>query len=322
MKHHQSLRNTIAASLVRGIGPVFFKRNLKKFRELAFLGSDFDSFGPVLGARVSRADWLEHLAVADRMIERCDNLGISALSVTDQTYPTKLLELSKPPSVVFCLGNVELLKQTTVTVIGTRNPSHLGGIAAERIGKYLSSKGVSICNGLANGVDACSIAMENEYHCGTIGVLASGLDFRERKLVSKSVSDRASRVLDAGGLIISEGFPGVREDTYSIISSCRIQAGLADTMVLVQSSMSGGSRFAVSAFCALPRALVYVDPPIGERHIEEFSANLALSLDGAEGLKKFADVKDVKTFSILPVRSRADYANVFERVGQMSRAFL
>ncbi len=322
MDHHQPLRNIIAASLVRGIGPAFFKRNLEKLRELAFHGSDFDSFEPVLGARVSRVEWLEHLAVADHMIERCDNLGISALSVIDQSYPTKLLELSKPPSIVFCLGNVELLKQTIVTVIGTRNPSRLGGIAAERIGKYLNSKGVSICNGLANGVDACSIVTENEYHFGTIGVLASGLDFQERNLVSKSVSERASRVLDVGGLIISEGFPGVREDTYSVISSCRIQAGLADTMVLVQSSMSGGSRFAVSAFCALSRALVYVDPPVGERHIEEFSANLALSLDGAEGLKKFADVKEVKTSSILPVRSRADYANVFERIGQTSGAVL
>lgn len=322
MNHHHSLRNTIAASLIRGIGPAFFKKNLGKFRELAFRGSDFDSFEPVLGARASRAEWLEHLSAADRMIENCNNLGIFALSVVDQSYPSKLLELSKPPPVVFCLGNVELLKHTVMTVIGTRNPSHLGEIAAERIGKYLTSKGASICNGLANGVDACSIVTENEYHCGTIGVLASGLDFRERSLVSRSVSERASRVLDAGGLIVSETFPSVREDTYSIISSCRIQAGLADTMVLVQSSMSGGSRFAVSAFCALSRPLVYVDPPVVERDSEEFSANLALSLDGAEGLKRFAEVKDVRTSSILPVRSRADYANVFKEMDQTSQTFL
>lgn len=311
MNHQTTTRDVLALSQVQGIGPAFFAKNLGRIK-LAINDGGYDSFSDLFGDKVTKSNWQKILDEADIALERYDNLGIKALSIFDSTYPKKLLETKNPPPVLFCRGNIDLLNRKTVSVIGARKATRLGEVIAKRVGEYFAVHDVSLCNGLADGVDAASIQANG--HCieGSIGVLGSGLDLLEQKLSSKLLTEHATKVLDAGGLLVSEMIAGKKENTYSIISSCRIQAGLANALFLIQSSMRGGSRFTVAAYCGLPRLLAYIDPPEQEKDDEAFSANVTLSQDGVEGLKAFAEVKNVGLTQLFSVKSRDDYAQVLQ----------
>ena len=311
MNHQSTTRDVLALSQVHGIGPAFFAKNLGRVK-LAINDGGYDSFSDLFGDKITRSDWQNILDKTDTTLEQYENLGIKALSIFDSAYPKKLLETRKPPPVLFCRGNIELLNRKTVSVIGARKPTRLGEIIAERVGAYFAVNDVSLCNGLADGVDAASIQTKGHFIEGTIGVLGSGLDFTEQKLNSKLLAKHALKVLDAGGLLVSEMMAGKKESTYSVVSSCRIQAGLANALFLIQSSIGGGSRFAVHAYCGLPRLLAYIDPPEQEKDHEEFSANAMLSQDGLEGLKVFAEVKNVGLTKLFRVKSRDDYMHVLQ----------
>ncbi len=51
-----------------------------------------------------------------------------------------------------------------------------------------------------------------------------------------------------------------KQDRFSVIKSCRIQAGLGDGLILIQSSVDGGSRFTVKAAIELNRLLGVIYP--------------------------------------------------------------
>lgn len=314
MSDHIILRNVLALRSLRGVGPAFFKKHLPIIKEAISCADAYESLATLIKAKPSRDDWNGALEDAARTVERCHQLGIRGLSITDPDYPTKALEIAKPSPVLFVRGDTSLLKRKTVGIIGTRQPTRTGMIIASRIGAYFANNHISICNGLADGVDASSIMTGDTCHAGSVGVMGGGLDLLEQRLSSKTVTERAARLLASGGLLVSEALPGTKEDTYSIISSCRVQAALSDAMVLVQSSMTGGSRFAVAAFCGLPRVLAFIDPPEQERKDEAFSANVAMSQDQAQGLIAFADVKHVGVTELVSLKSREDYSIVLDRL--------
>lgn len=322
MSQITSVRNVLALRSLRGIGPAFFKKHLRALQGAVTHDDAYDLLITILKSKPSRQDWSEALALADKSLERCDELGIRALSILDPDYPTKVLEIGKPPSVLFLRGDISCLRRKTIGIIGTRQPTRTGGIIAARIGAYFASNYVSICNGLADGVDASSIMNGETCHAGCVGVMGGGLDLLELRLSPKTVTERAAKLLATGGLLVSEALPGAKEDTYSIISSCRVQAALSDAMVLVQSSMTGGSKFAVAAFCGLPRVLAFIDPPEQEREDEAFSANVALSREQSQGLAAFAEVKDVSATELIGLKSREDYSIVLGRLSCPQNPFI
>jgi len=74
------------------------------------------------------------------------------------------------------------------------------------------------------------------------------------QVLKQVLRENAEQVLQNNGLLISEEqYIDKKADKFSIIKSCRIQAGIPQGLLLIQSSMDGGSRFAAKAFCRLRR---------------------------------------------------------------------
>ena len=300
---------------LKGIGPGAVKKNLAKI-ESAIVASDvFEALMPVIGGRVGEGAWRAALAQADQALDRCKAVGVTAISILDRQYPKRLMELATPPPVLFCRGNLTLLSRPILGVIGARKSTHFGETVARRIGSYLSGKGTSICNGLADGIDICSVAPEGSILPHTIGLMGAGLDLVEVKLTSKRTAERARNLLEAGGLLLSELPPGAVEDQNTVIASCRLQAGMSQVLLLVQSSNDGGSRFTVKHFCNLPRQLAYVVPPAAQLSDRAFGAN-SLLLQGHNGLAEFVGLKTTESLKVnlMAIRSRDDYNSVLREL--------
>ncbi len=300
----------LALSSLKGIGPAFLKKNAYLFESLSFNATK-DNILLFLEAYKKPFPMVEidnAIRQSEKIVNACEKGRIAIISIGDVGYPPLLLELKDPPSVIYCKGNLDALKRV-VTVIGTREPNRNGEIIAERVSTFFSAKDWSICNGLADGIDGCAIKNTNGYFNGTIGVLGGGIDYVNHKTLLKNVQKNAEIVLENNGVLVSESLPDRKEDTFSVIKSCRIQAGLAHGLVLIRSSVDGGSKFTVKAFSELKRNLAFICPTKQDYMLDSYSANRLLAEKGMLGLAEITDVKSEKITinELFAIKSKDDY---------------
>lgn len=248
---------------------------------------------------------------AQEIIFSSSNCDVKILHIADEYYPHQLAELKDPPSVLFYKGNLPKTKNV-LGIIGTRDPDVTALEISKRIASYFHEKGYFISNGLALGIDEGCIKQGNGILQNVIGVVAGGLNYNENKTLLKTTALLAEQVLEAGGLLVSEFENNVKEDTFKVIKSCRLQAGLANGLILVQSKLDGGSKYTLEAFCSLNRALGIVSVP-NKHDSPLYEANNVIIRHHREGLSKMTGLKPNKiiTNKICAISSKSDYL-VFE----------
>lgn len=303
------VRNIIALSMVKGIGSAFIKRNISR------IASDIDCKSLIREYKPEQEDYIQHyLFEADKIINDCELAGIEIISILSSDYPKLLKEISDPPCVLYVKGNKNLL-QKCIAIIGTRNSSSLGNKIAEKLGSFFS-KEYSICNGLVEGIDEHSIYVNGVIIHNVIGIISGGLCYKET--CTKKHASIIDDVLNGGGLIITEYPPHVKEDKYSGSKASRIQAGLSQGLILVQSNVDGGSKYTISSFSKLGRHLGIIHfPSSKEYNNENFSANILIANKKIEGIAEMIEIKNVAKInikSITIIQSKNDYASFVKKM--------
>lgn len=159
-------------------------------------------------------------------------------------YPSQLKAIYDPPLLIFAKGNISLLKQSQIAIVGSRNATIAGREIAQSFSENLASKLV-VTSGLAIGIDAFAHQGALKAKGFTIAVVATGLDItyphRHKKLQQS--------ILANAGLVISEFIPGVTPKPGLFPKRNRIISGLSVGVLVVEASMKSGSL--VTARCAL-----------------------------------------------------------------------
>ena len=159
-------------------------------------------------------------------------------------YPQLLKEIYDPPLVLFARGNIALLLQPQVAIVGSRNASASGREVALKLAAELTQQFV-VTSGLALGIDAHAHqgALQSGGH--TIAVVATGLDMvypARHKTLQKNI-------LQSNGLIISEFAPGIPPKPGHFPKRNRIISGLSLGVLVIEASLKSGSL--ITARCAL-----------------------------------------------------------------------
>lgn len=283
---------------LKGIGAGFIKKNLSLVKQ-AHLWScsiseqSVENFLTLTSKKYSTSEIKEAVSKAEDVLAQCELNQIGFISILDKEYPQKLLEIKDPPPVLFFVGNLSLLKVDAVTIIGTRKPNENGKIIAKRVGRYFTSKGWAICNGLADGIDTYSI-LEHEEFCfaKVIGVVGSGLSTAALRSLPKQSVANIDNILHREGLVLSEMPPSKKQDTFSVVKSCRIQAGIGKGTILIQSSLDGGSKFTIKAAVDSKRPLGVIRPIKSDIDREDYAANRRIIESGVRGLGEFVELKN------------------------------
>jgi DNA processing protein len=316
MNNNNKTVGIIALSLLKGIGPAFVKKAINAY---SFNSSNhFDELKEITQANNKLFEneiLFQSIEKAKEIIAKCNSEDIAIINLLSDKYPLLLKEIKDPPPVIYCSGNLELLNKRTVCIIGTREPNENGQKISERIGAFYSDSNWNICNGLAEGIDNFSIKSNDQIHKNVIGIMAGGLNFKTAKTLLKKTAINAEKVINCGGLLISENPPDIKEDTFTVVKSCRIQAGLSNGLIIVQSTIDGGSRFTTKSFCETQRPIAVVNPFQKDIELPTYSANKEIILNGKKGLAKFAELKEDKilTSKIFIIKSKDDYS-VFENI--------
>lgn len=297
-------KHIIAATMIKGIGNAFIKKNLP----IVKTSTDLLDFLNRCNIECGAGEDIEgYMRAAELIVQDCEDNNYCVIDITSSKYPTLLIAVSDAPAVLYLKGNVSLLS-SAIAIISTRHSTSLGNRIAERLGAHFSKR-YAICNGLVEGIDEHAIYVGDRILPNVIGVISAGLNYSDTcsKVHAKIIDD----VLNAGGLIISEFPPQQKEEQFSGSKVSRIQAGLSQGLILVQSTIDGGSKYTVKAFSKLGRPLGVINFPTNEEFSSDsFSANRLIISKGDKGVAEFIGQKTVsnlKIKEIIPIDSQKDY---------------
>lgn len=174
-----------------------------------------------------------------RMIEYMAKNAIKYITIYDDIYPDKLKNIYDPPVVLFYKGNINMINNKNIAIVGARKASQYGIKTAYNISKELSDK-YTITSGLALGIDSASHKGSVNSINSTIAVIGSGLDYmypKENVVLYNQIFKK--------GLILSEYPVGVRPLPTNFPARNRIISGLSDGVIVVEASQKSGSLITV-----------------------------------------------------------------------------
>ncbi|WP_448534784.1 DNA-processing protein DprA, partial [Pseudothermotoga sp.] len=158
--------------------------------------------------------------------------------------PPLLRESSSPPAVLFCLGDEKLLKEESVSIVGTRRMTSYGKKVAHEVAFASAKSGLVVVSGLAFGIDSCAHSAALEASGKTIAVLGTGVDVpypsSNRNLYERIVQE---------GCVVSEFAMQTKAMKQNFPVRNRIIAGLSKATVVIEAPKDSGAlitaRFAV-----------------------------------------------------------------------------
>lgn len=241
--------------------------------------------------RVSEGELVDAWKQAEQQTQDSADAGVLTFSLYDDRYPARLKRISDPPAVLFVRGSADgLKKERSVAIVGTREPTPYGAKVARRCGQNAAEIGWAIVSGLAHGCDTLAHEGCLDSRGTGVAVLAHGLD----KVYPAANRQLADRLLDGGGCLVSEYPIGKAPIRAAFAERDRIQSGLSDCVVVIETDIKGGTMHTVNfsreqgrplACIAHPPEWISSDKARGNQQL--ITQNLAVALPDGDSLQKF-----------------------------------
>jgi DNA processing protein len=150
------------------------------------------------------------------------------------------LKIIKPPvKNIFYKGDINLLtgEYPRLAIVGSRRMTEYGGRVIEKWMSKIVDAGIVIVSGFMYGVD-----QKAHWECiknggKTIAVLGWGIDWK----VMDSDVEIYEKILESGGLILSEYEGDARPELWKFPQRNRIVAGISDAVLVVEGAIKSGS---------------------------------------------------------------------------------
>ncbi|MDU1911208.1 DNA-processing protein DprA [Fusobacterium sp.] len=172
----------------------------------------------------------------DKEIENLKKNKVKVLSLKNNNYPEELKNISQPPVFLYYKGDISLLKNKRIGVVGTRKATVYGKITCEKMTEELVNNEITTVSGLALGIDSICHKKTLDKSGKTIAVVGSGLDIiypKENRILWENI--------EKYGLIISEYPLGTEPIGYNFPMRNRIIVGLSRGILVIESQKKGGS---------------------------------------------------------------------------------
>ena len=206
------------------------------------------------------------------------------VTILDEDYPELLKKLADPPLVLWVNGPVEVLSETCVGVVGSRDALPASLAIARKLGRELSDAGVTVVSGLAVGVDGAAHAGALDGAGRTIGVLGSGVS----RVYPPSHRDLARRIQERGAVVTELPPDAPPLQTHFPLRN-RIISGLSRAVVVVEAGDKSGSLITARMAMQQNRSVLAVPGgPLSGRH----RGSHGLIKDGARLVETVEDILD------------------------------
>ena len=163
------------------------------------------------------------------------NIKEPYICILDKEYPNLLKNIYDPPLFIYYRGDINLLKDNLITVIGSRQITTYHKSSLIKITK--DWKNIVIVSGLALGIDSLSHEIALNKNLKTIAVLGSGLN----EVYPKKNLDLSKEIVKNDRLLISEYSKNTKPTRYTFPKRNRVLAGLSEVIVVVSGGLKSGT---------------------------------------------------------------------------------
>lgn len=159
------------------------------------------------------------------------------ITIESEKYPKQLRKIKNPPKQLYFKGNIELLNENMIAIIGSRNCSERGGNLAEKFAAELFDQGLTIVSGMAKGIDTAAHKGTLKAKGKTIAVLGSGFNH----IFPEENRELYHDIIKEGGLVISEYPPDIKPSPEKFLERNRIISGLSIGILVVEAAYRSGT---------------------------------------------------------------------------------
>jgi DNA processing protein len=180
---------------------------------------------------------------------------IKKLSVSD--FPPLLNEIPDKPSELFYAGQIPKWSENIfLTVVGSRKYTSYGKDVCINLIGALRGLPVVIVSGLALGTDALAheTALKNELT--TIAIPGSGI--HPDVIYPRTNFYLAQKILESGGMLLSEYEPHFKATLWSFPKRNRILAGISHATLLIEANEKSGTLITARLTTEYNRDLIVV----------------------------------------------------------------
>lgn len=252
----------LALRCTPGIGPKTWKKIFRQYSCAYKAFSDAASWhdkkltGPKVARAVQNEVWRED---AEAEFKASKTRKMKVLTWFDPLFPERLRNIPDPPVLLYYSGDISLLGNPGVAIVGARKCTEFGLDAAGRIGRELSQNGITVISGMACGIDRQAHLAGLEGVGSSIAVLGTGLDVR---YPASNLDLREG--LCAKGLIVTEYAPGVKPDSNNFPHRNRIISGLSLGVLVAEAANKSGSLITARLAGEQGRDVFALPGPLGQ----------------------------------------------------------
>jgi DNA processing protein len=286
----------LALMLTPSLGPARSHQLAKRFGGVANVFHATLTELEAAGLRAVAAQGIatgQSLTAAEEEMVRAASLGAEIVTLDDESYPAQLKEIYDPPPALYVRGDVAVLNEPGIAIVGTRHPTPYGLGMAERLACDLAARGLIVLSGMARGIDTAAHRGCLAAKGRTVAVFGTGIDVfyprDNRKL--------AEQLLAQGGAVVTEFAVGTFAAPQNFPIRNRIISGLAIGVLVVEAGEYSGTR--ITSRCALEQNRELFAVPGNVTNKNSWTPNTLIK----QGAKLTATWEDI--WEELPVSVRA-----------------
>ena len=175
----------------------------------------------------------------------------------DEDWPEQLNDLAAPPIGLILKGNINALHQSSLAIVGTRNPTSYGARIAGEFAAGFADREWAIVSGGAYGIDSYAHKGALIAEGVTVAVVASGIDINY-----PAGNTRLFAEICESGAMVTEFMPGHKALPNRFLTRNRLIAALSKATLVVEAAFRSGSLRTARDAAEIFRPVMAIPGPI------------------------------------------------------------
>jgi len=267
-------------SVIEG-GQIYWSNQIREFGSQDVYGRLLDeTYDPVKFRKLTDRLKAVDLGLLEEQIEKS---GAQFITPESANWPPSLNDLNAAPIGLVVKGDLSILSERSLAIVGTRNPTQYGVRIAGDFAAGFVDREWNIVSGGAYGIDSAAHKGALIAEGRTIAVLASGID-----VAYPAGNVRLFAEIAENGALVSEVLPGAHAIPSRFLTRNRIIAALSQATLVVEAAFRSGSLRTARDAAELMRPVMAIPGPINaptsegcHRLIGERAAEIVTSVTDA-----------------------------------------
>ncbi len=176
----------------------------------------------------------------NKIEKRLNEINTKVITLYSENIPERIKNVFDLTGCfgLFYKGDLNCLNGKTCAIVGSRAADAYGKRVTHEFAEGIAKAGAVIISGLAVGVDSISHEEALKNNAKTVAVLGGGFN----KIYPAFNESLANKIVEAGGLLLSEYAPHVLSQSYHFPVRNRIIAALSDVVLITQFKVKSGAK--------------------------------------------------------------------------------